>query len=89
MLEAGFPDFVFETYTALMAPAKTPPEIVSQLEKVDAGHPAPAGDAREARAVRLRRDRPRTARTHMERVTKEVAMFRDIIEKAGIKKAAR
>jgi tripartite-type tricarboxylate transporter receptor subunit TctC len=27
------PDFGFETYTALMAPAKTPPEIVARLEK--------------------------------------------------------
>src|SRR5258708_21102424 len=31
MLEAGYPDFVFDTYTALMAPAKTPPEIVGRL----------------------------------------------------------
>ena len=34
MLEAGYPDFVFETYTALMAPAKTPPDIVARLEQV-------------------------------------------------------
>src|SRR6187401_600080 len=34
MIESGYPDFVFDTYTALMAPAKTPPEIVSRLEKV-------------------------------------------------------
>src|SRR5438445_5842459 len=34
MLEAGYADFVFETYTALMAPAKTPPEIVARLEQV-------------------------------------------------------
>ena len=34
MVEAGYKDFVFDTYTALMAPAKTPPEIVSRLEKV-------------------------------------------------------
>ena len=34
MVESGYPDFVFDTYTALMAPAKTPPEIVSRLEKV-------------------------------------------------------
>src|SRR5882672_5023841 len=33
MAEAGFPDFVFETYTALLAPAKTPPDIVARLEK--------------------------------------------------------
>src|SRR6202023_1633484 len=25
MAEAGYPDFVFETYTALLAPGKTPP----------------------------------------------------------------
>jgi tripartite-type tricarboxylate transporter receptor subunit TctC len=31
MAEAGFPDFVFETYTALLAPAKTPPEIVGKI----------------------------------------------------------
>ena len=34
MVEAGYKDFVFDTYTALMAPVKTPPEIVRQLEKV-------------------------------------------------------
>src|SRR5262244_529531 len=34
MLEAGYPDFVFDTYTALMAPVRTPPEIVARLEKV-------------------------------------------------------
>src|SRR5437763_1315208 len=33
MLEAGYKDFVFETYTALLAPAKTPPEIVGRLEQ--------------------------------------------------------
>src|SRR6202022_2716254 len=33
MVEAGYKDFVFETYTALLAPAKTPPEIVGRLEK--------------------------------------------------------
>jgi tripartite-type tricarboxylate transporter receptor subunit TctC len=85
MLEAGFPDFVFDTYTAVMAPAKTPPEIISRLEK-------------EILAI-LRRPEmlsklqqsgfdvmAKSGKEHMERVTKEVAMFRDIVEKAGIKK---
>jgi tripartite-type tricarboxylate transporter receptor subunit TctC len=85
MGEAGFPDFVFETYTAIMAPAKTPPDIVARLE-------------REVLAI-LRRPEMRakleqsgfdvqakTGKEHMERVTKEVAMFRDIIAKAGIPK---
>ena len=33
MAESGYKDFVFETYTALMAPAKTPPEVVARLER--------------------------------------------------------
>ena len=33
MIESGYKDFVFETYTALLAPAGTPPEIVARLEK--------------------------------------------------------
>ena len=34
MAEAGYKDFVFDTYCALVAPAKTPPEVVAKLEKV-------------------------------------------------------
>jgi tripartite-type tricarboxylate transporter receptor subunit TctC len=85
MLEAGYDDFVFDTYTALMAPAKTPPEIVSQLEKTaleilnrpsmrqkltDAGFEVTA----------------KTGKGHMERVAKEVPMFADIIKQANIAK---
>ena len=43
MAESGYKDFVFETYTALMAPAKTPPEVVARLEK---------DGARRARQIR-------------------------------------
>ena len=38
----GYKDFVFETYCALMAPAKTPPEIVGQAREGRARHPAPS-----------------------------------------------
>src|ERR1043166_5407601 len=34
MAEQGYKDFVFDTYCALMAPAKVPHEIVTRLEKV-------------------------------------------------------
>src|ERR1700758_4007559 len=34
MQEAGYPAFVFDTYTALMAPAKTPPDIVARLQQI-------------------------------------------------------
>jgi tripartite-type tricarboxylate transporter receptor subunit TctC len=85
MLEAGYPDFVFDTYTALMAPAKTPPEIVSQLEKV-------ALDILSKPDMRQRLTEAgfdvtaKDGKAHMERLAKEVPMFRDIIAQAGIKK---
>ena len=33
MIESGYKDFVFDTYCALMAPAKVPADIVAKLEK--------------------------------------------------------
>jgi tripartite-type tricarboxylate transporter receptor subunit TctC len=76
---------VFETYTALMAPAKTPPEIVRQLEKVA----LEILNRPEMRTKLTQSGFDVTARDgkgHMARVTKEVPMFRDIITQAGIKK---
>jgi tripartite-type tricarboxylate transporter receptor subunit TctC len=85
MEEAGYKDFVFETYTALMAPAKVPPAIVSRLEMV-------ALDVLNKPAMREKLTKSgfevtaKTGKEHTARLTKEVPMFRDIIEKAGIKK---
>jgi tripartite-type tricarboxylate transporter receptor subunit TctC len=85
MLEAGYPDFVFETYTALMAPARTPPEIVARLEKV-------ALEALAKPDLRARLTQAgfevtaKDGKAHMQRIAKEVPMFRDIIVQAGIKK---
>jgi tripartite-type tricarboxylate transporter receptor subunit TctC len=85
MVESGYPDFVFDTYTALMAPAQTPPEIVRQLEKV-------ALDILNKPAMRQRLTEAgfevtaRDGKGHMARVAKEVPMFRDIIAQAEIKK---
>jgi tripartite-type tricarboxylate transporter receptor subunit TctC len=78
MIESGYEDFVFDTYTALMAPARTPPEAVAFLE-------------REVLAVLSKRELRKkltdagfevTARNgegHMARIRKEVPMFRKII----------
>jgi tripartite-type tricarboxylate transporter receptor subunit TctC len=85
MIEAGYKDFVFDTYTALMAPAKTPPEIVRQLEKLALDILAKP-DMREKLTQSGFEVTAKDGKGHMARVTKEVAMFRDIIEKAGIKK---
>jgi tripartite-type tricarboxylate transporter receptor subunit TctC len=85
MLESGFENFVFETYTSLMAPARTPPETVNWLENeslkvlqrpelrtklVEAGFEVQAKDGK----------------THMARVAREVPMYGEIIASAGIAK---
>jgi tripartite-type tricarboxylate transporter receptor subunit TctC len=85
MLEAGYKDFVFETYTALMAPAKTPPEVVGKLEKVALDILAKP-DMREKLTKAGFEVTARDGKGHMQRVAKEVPMFRDIITQAGIKR---
>jgi tripartite-type tricarboxylate transporter receptor subunit TctC len=84
MMEAGYPDFVFETYTALLAPAKTPPEIVSLLEKETLAilrRPEMRGKLAELGFEVQARD----GKGHMARVAKEVPMFRTIVAQSGIK----
>jgi tripartite-type tricarboxylate transporter receptor subunit TctC len=85
MLEAGYPDFVFETYTALMAPAKTPPEVVARLEQVALG----VLRRPDMRAKLTESGFEVTAtpgKEHMARIAREVPMFADIISRAGVKK---
>jgi tripartite-type tricarboxylate transporter receptor subunit TctC len=85
MAEAGYPDFVFETYTALMAPAKTPPEVVARLERV-------ALDVLQRPDIRAKLTESgfevtaKPGKEHMARIAREVPMFADIITQAGIKK---
>jgi tripartite-type tricarboxylate transporter receptor subunit TctC len=84
MAEAGYNDFVFETYTALLAPAKTPPEIVSLLEKETLavlGRPEMGRKLAELGFEVQAKD----GKGHMARVAREVPMFRAIIAQAGIK----
>src|SRR5499427_9094407 len=85
MLEAGYPDFVFDTYTALMAPAKTPPEIVGRLEKV-ALDILSKPDMRQRLTEAGFEVTAKDGKSHMQRLAKEVPMFSDIIAQAGIKK---
>jgi tripartite-type tricarboxylate transporter receptor subunit TctC len=84
MLEAGYKDFVFETYTALLAPAKTPSEIVSRLEKETLALLGRA-DMRENLSKSGFQVQARNGKDHMARVAKEVTMYREIIAQAGIK----
>ena len=84
MLELGYKDFVSETYTALLAPAKTPREIVATLEKATLA----ALNRPDVKARLLASGFTVTAKTgkgHMERIEKEVPLFKKIIQDAGIK----
>jgi tripartite-type tricarboxylate transporter receptor subunit TctC len=84
MLESGYKDFVFETYTALLAPASTPAEIVSRLEK-ETLVILRRSDMRERLTKSGFQVQARDGKGHMERVAKEVPMFKEIISQAGIK----
>jgi len=85
MAEAGFPDFVFETYTALLAPAKTPPEIVARLEKETLAILA-RPEMRERLVQGGFQVQAKDGKGHMARVVREVPMYRNIIAQAKIEK---
>jgi tripartite-type tricarboxylate transporter receptor subunit TctC len=85
MLEAGYPDFVFETYTALMAPVKTPSDVVARLEQV-ALEVLQRPDIRAKLTESGFEVTAKPGKEHMVRVAREVPMFADIISRAGINK---
>jgi tripartite-type tricarboxylate transporter receptor subunit TctC len=84
MGEAGYKDFVFETYTALLAPAGTPPEIVGRLEKETLAI-LRRPDMRERLTKSGFQVQAKDGKGHMARVAKEVPMFKELIRQAGIK----
>jgi tripartite-type tricarboxylate transporter receptor subunit TctC len=82
--ELGYKDFSFDTYTALMAPAKTPPEIVHRLEQAAIAGLAKPG-LREKFIKAGFQVQAKTAEEHAARIRREVPKFHDIIKTAGIK----
>jgi tripartite-type tricarboxylate transporter receptor subunit TctC len=85
MQEAGYKDFVFATDTALLAPAKTPPEIVKWIEKETLKVlSTPETQAKLYKVGFL--VRPKGGDAAWARISKENGMFKDIIDQAGIKK---
>jgi tripartite-type tricarboxylate transporter receptor subunit TctC len=85
MEEAGYKDFVFATDTVLLAPAKTPPDRVKWLE--DATLKVLSTPAMKDKLYQQGfLVRPKGAAAAWARVTKEIGMFKDIIDKAGIPK---
>lgn len=85
MIELGYENFVFGTDTALLAPAKTPPEVLAWLQ-------------RETHKILMTPDmtdklskagflvRPKSGAEAWARIGKEIAMYKDTIARAGIKK---
>jgi tripartite-type tricarboxylate transporter receptor subunit TctC len=85
MAEAGYKDFVFATDTVLLAPAKTTPDVVKWLEAETQkvlGTQAMKEKLYKA-GFQVRR---KGAKEAWARVTKEIGMFKAIIDQAGIKK---
>jgi tripartite-type tricarboxylate transporter receptor subunit TctC len=85
MEESGYKDFVFATDTVLLAPAKTPPEVVKYLE-TETLKVLGTKDMKDKLYQQGFLVRPKGADAAWARVTKEIGMFRTIIEQAGIKK---
>jgi tripartite-type tricarboxylate transporter receptor subunit TctC len=85
MQEEGYEDFVFATDTVLLAPARTPPEDIQWLEretlKVLAMPEMKDKLYRAGFQVRVK-----GADAAWARVTKEIELFKQIIDQAGVKK---
>jgi tripartite-type tricarboxylate transporter receptor subunit TctC len=85
MAEAGYQDFVFATDTVLLAPAKVPPEIVKWLEK-ETLKVLGTEDMKEKLYKSGFQVRAKGADAAWTRVTKEIDLFKSIIDQAGIQK---
>jgi tripartite-type tricarboxylate transporter receptor subunit TctC len=85
MVEQGYKDFTFDTYCALMAPAKVPAEIVAQLEKTCLGILAKPEFKQKLVAAGFDVT-AKDAKGHAARIAREIPMFKKIIEDAGVKK---
>lgn len=84
MAEAGFPDFVLDTKQLMLAPAATPPEIVARLSKeVVAILQRPA--VRDTLQKGGHEVLATSAETLGGVIAKEVPMWKDVVEKAGVK----
>lgn len=85
MVEAGYKDFVLATDCVLLAPAKTPPEAVKWLE-TETLKILSTPEMKEKLFKAGFQVRPKGAKDAWARVTKEIDMFKGIIEQAGMKK---
>jgi tripartite-type tricarboxylate transporter receptor subunit TctC len=85
MQELGYKDFVFPTDMVLLAPAKTPPDIVAWVEK-ETLKVLSTPEMKEKLYKSGFTVRPKGAKDAWARVTKEIGQFKEIIDTAGIPK---
>ena len=84
MLDLGYKDFVTENLTSLVAPAKTPHEIVARLEKAIVAGLTKA-DARARLAQAGFAVTATTGKAFHDRMARDAPMFKKLIQDAGIK----
>ena len=85
MLESGYKDFVFATDTVLLAPSKTPPEAIKWIE-TETLKVLGTAEMKEKLYKAGFQVRAKGAKDAWTRVTKEIDMFKNIIDQAGINK---
>ena len=85
MLESGYKDFVFATDTVLLAPSKTPPEAIKWIE-TETLKVLGTAEMKEKLYKAGFQVRAKGAKDAWTRVTKEIDMFKNIIDQAGIAK---
>jgi tripartite-type tricarboxylate transporter receptor subunit TctC len=85
MIESGYPDFVFGTDTALLAPAKTPPEVLKWLE-TETVKVLSSPDVKEKLYKAGFIARPKGGQAAWDRLGNEIKEFKDIVEKAHLQK---
>jgi len=85
MLEAGYKDFVFPTDMVMLAPAKTPPDIINWLE-AEILKVLNAPDMKEKMFKAGFQVKPKGAKDAWARVTKEIDIFKEVVEKSGMQK---
>jgi tripartite-type tricarboxylate transporter receptor subunit TctC len=85
MGEQGYKDFVFDTYCALLAPAKVPHEIVAKLEKVCLGILARPENKQKLVTAGFEVT-AKDGKGHAARIAREIPLFKKIIEDAHISK---
>jgi tripartite-type tricarboxylate transporter receptor subunit TctC len=84
MVELGYTDFIAETFQALLAPAKTPPEIVARLaaQSIEVLKRPEIREQLNNNGFEVIANGPDSLR---QRIAVEVPKWRDIIARSGIK----